>query len=201
MLKIPGHLAVFQPASELWGQMAINMIFLQPQRVQTNVCKPSRLSKTYFENMEDATNPVCSTSSELFLWHTQKLDAWHRKSTCSTQPSRKISQIVAAGPFVLLGVKIAIHKQNSSMSLESTALLSQIMLIPVDFSVTFLVHSYVASRLSTSQCTWLCLAAKLSLNVLWRWELRIMAAVVCSYLEVNDRYQPLPVPDGECLWC
>lgn len=83
------------------------------------------------------------------------------------------------------------------MSLARTALLSQIVLIPVDCCVTFLVHSHVASRPSTSQCMWLCLAMKLSLYILWRWELRTRVAVVCSYLEVNDRYQPLPVPAGE----
>lgn len=106
ILKIPWYLAVFQPTSELWGQMAITMIFLQPQRAQTKVCKPSRLSNTFFEKMADATNPVGSLSSELFLWHTQKLDAWQRKSMCSSQPSRKINQTAAAGPFVLLGVKM-----------------------------------------------------------------------------------------------
>lgn len=70
MLKTPWYLAVFQPTSELWGQMATTMIFLQPQRAQTNMCKPSRLSNTSFEKMADATNPVCSTPSEPFLWHT-----------------------------------------------------------------------------------------------------------------------------------
>lgn len=39
---------------------------------------------------------------------------------------------------------------------------------------------------------------KLCLYILWWWELRMRAAVVCSYLDVNDRYQPLPVPAGEC---
>lgn len=47
-LKIPWYLAVFQPTSEFWGQMAITMIFLQPQRAQTNMSKPSRLSSIFF---------------------------------------------------------------------------------------------------------------------------------------------------------
>lgn len=39
---------------------------------------------------------------------------------------------------------------------------------------------------------------KLCLHIVWRWELRMRAAVICSCLEVNDWYQPLPVPAGEC---
>lgn len=40
---------------------------------------------------------------------------------------------------------IAIHKQNSSMSLASIALFSQVVLITAGFSVTSFVHNYVTS--------------------------------------------------------
>lgn len=69
-----------------WRAAVSIMMFLQPQRAWTYVCKPSRHP---FEKMADASNPACSIPSELSFWHTEKLDTWQRKNMCSSQPSRK----------------------------------------------------------------------------------------------------------------
>lgn len=94
------------PTSELRGQLSPpirSFSHREPRPMSAN----HQDYLTYpFGKMADATNPARSIPSELSFWHAEKLDAWQRKSMCSSQPSRKRNQTAAEGPFVLLGVKI-----------------------------------------------------------------------------------------------
>lgn len=150
MLTTPRHLAALQPASELRGQLPPpwhSCSHREPRPTSAN----HRVYLTHpFEKMADASNPACSIPWEPTFWHTERTDARQTKSMCSSQPSRKGNQTAAEGPFVLLGIRrcgsLLPTSKNPSLSLASTALLSQVTLITAAFSATPFVHNYVASR-------------------------------------------------------